>query len=431
VGSQRRYIDRMRKILPMVALALMVSACSGGGASTSTVAGADTTTQPTTTTSTTTSTTTTSTTTTTTTITTTTVPVPVGVPEEPSQPAPPPEPNIVDGFTGRGVVTIAGGGAELYEEIGGDPFVVAREGLVFAGERTQGDWIEVFTSCDSTAWVNSSQVLAEPPAPSFDIGAGFDFSNATVVIDPGHGGPWNIGAVSPAGLSEEAVNLDIARRVVDLLDEPHSVDWDTGEIFSGDEIPAAGWVLSTRVGDADTGDYEAGLTFRTELANAANASAMVAIHNNAGWEVHLDMPGADVYYQSQIPASRRFARIMVQELRRSFSPFDADWVGAIMTGAKSRLSPSDGSSQYYGILRRGEMPTVITEGAYIANPSEADLLATPEFRQAYADALYRGLVRFLTTDDTGLAPDSDPEIWNGNAGSGDARPECVIPAQGE
>ena len=156
---------------------------------------------------------------------------------------------------------------------------------------------------------------------------------------------------------------------------------------------------------------------------------MVAIHNNAGWEVRLDYPGSDVYYQSQITDSRRFAKIMVEELRRSFAPFEADWVGAIEVGAKSRLSPRDGNPQYYGILRRAEMPTVIAEGAYIANQSEADLLATPEFRQAYAEAVYRALVRFLTTADTGDGVDSDPEIWTGVAGSGDARPDCVIPAQ--
>jgi hypothetical protein len=122
---------------------------------------------------------------------------------------------------------------------------------------------------------------------------------------------------------------------------------------------------------------------------------------------------------------------MVQELVRSFSGFEADWVGAVETGAKSRLSPREPHAQYYGILRRSEMPTVIAEGVYIANQSEADLLATAEFRQSYAEAVYRALIRFLTTDDTGDADDSDPEIWAGSAGSGDARPDCVIPAQDE
>jgi N-acetylmuramoyl-L-alanine amidase len=300
---------------------------------------------------------------------------------------------------------------------------------MFSAQQQQGEWIEVFTTCDALAWVKSDDVLAQPPSEPATIGAGFDFAKATIVIDPGHGGPWNTGAASPSGLAEKTVNLDIARRVRDLLSEPRTVDWATGEIFSGNGIPGAGWVILTRSGEGDQGDYEAGLFYRSYLANSANAHAMVAIHNNAGWEVRLESPGSDVYYQSQVPESRRFAKIMVEELLRSFAPFDAEWVGAVETGAKSRLSPREGNPQYYGILRRSEMPTVIAEGVYISNPSEADLLATPEFRQAYADAVYRALVRFLTTDDVGGASDSDPLIWYGNAGSGDARPDCVIPAQ--
>jgi N-acetylmuramoyl-L-alanine amidase len=336
---------------------------------------------------------------------------------------------VADTFSGHGVVTIAAGGAALYEDVKSEPFVTAREGLVFSAQGMEGDWIEVFTTCDAPAWVHSSEVLAQPPAPAAEIGSGFDLAEATIVVDPGHGGSWNTGASGPAGLSEKEINLDIARRVRDLLNEPHTVDWATGEIYLGDEIPATGWVLLTRVGDGEAADYEAGLFYRSYLANAANAHAMVAIHNNAGWEIQRDTPGSDVYYQSQIPESRRFAKIMVEEMLRSFAPFEADWVGALETGAKSRLSPREGNLQYYGILRRSEMPTVIAEGAFIANPSEAALLATPEFRQAYAAAVYRSLVRFLTTDDVGGGRDTDPVIWEGNAGSGDARADCVIPSQ--
>jgi N-acetylmuramoyl-L-alanine amidase len=340
-------------------------------------------------------------------------------------------PHIVDGFEGVGVVTLAAGGAALYEQIGDEPFVTAREGLMFSAQRMEGQWIEVFTTCDALAWVNTSDVLALPPAPDADIGNGFNLAEAVIVVDPGHGGPWNTGAASPSGLVEKDINLDIARRVHDLLSEPRTVDWATGEIFFGDEVAAAKWIIMTRVGDGDAADYEAGLFYRSYLANAANAHAMVAIHNNAGWEVRMETPGSDVYYQSQIPESRRFAKIMVEEMHRSFAPFEADWVGALETGAKSRLSPREDNPQYYGILRRSEMPTVIAEGAYIANQSEADLLATDAFRQAYAEAIYRALVRFLTTDDVGGGRDIDPIIWQGDAGSGDARPDCVIPAQEE
>jgi N-acetylmuramoyl-L-alanine amidase len=419
----------MLKYLWLVAFVLVAAACSTDNAADTTAAAPPVTPIPTTTVAPATTAESTTSTPTTTSTTTTTIPVPVGVPAEPSPPPASPGPLIEDGFSGVGAVTVAVGGAALYDDLEADPFVVAREGLVFAAHGMDGEWIEVFTSCDAPAWVHSSEVLAQPPAAAADIGEGFSFADATIVIDPGHGGPWNTGAVSPSGLVEKTINLDIARRVVDLLGEPHNVDWETGQLFVGSDIPAANWALTTRVGDEETGDYEAGLIFRSDLANAVNAHAMVAIHNNAGWEISLDQAGSDVYYQSQIPDSRRFARIMVEEMALSFAAFEADWVGAVQTGAKSRLSAREGNAQYYGILRRSEMPTVIAEGAYIANQSEADLLATAEFRQAYAEAIYRALVRFLTTDDTGLAPDSDPEIWAGTAGRGDARPDCVIPAQ--
>lgn len=356
---------------------------------------------------------------------------PVGVPSSPRPEPAPPVAHALEGFGGVGAVTIAAGGADLYAEIGGPVLVRAREGLVMAAEgRTEGGWIQLLTMCDTEAWVDQNEVFAEPAVPLRPIGAGFDFGDAVIVVDPGHGGPHNIGAVSPDGtMLEKDVNVDIARRLRDLLEEPHTVDWVTGTIYVGGEIPAVQRAYVTRVGEGEGVDYETGLIFRSRLANAVNAHAMMSIHNNAGWELHLEIPGSDVYYQSQIPESRRLAVILSEEFQRSFAAFDADWVGASFVGAKSRLSPRDGTSQYYGVLRRSEMPTVIGEGAYLASQSEADLLATPEFRQAYAEAAYRALVRFLTTDDPGSWPSTDPVVWDVSRGSGDARPDCVIPSQ--
>ena len=71
---------------------------------------------------------------------------------------------------------------------------------------------------------------------------------------------------------------------------------------------------------------------------------------------------------------------------------------------------------YYGLLRRATMPSVIVEGVYISEPEEEALLATPEFRQAYAEAVYRGVVRFLTTDEPGSGINR-PEVFYDNAGT--------------
>ena len=358
-------------------------------------------------------------------------PQPYGAPEKVERSPEPPLSGIQEGFLGRGVVTIAAGGAPLAHTLGGDSFVTAREGLVLAAQGYSIDrsHVWVYTSCDAYAWVPVDGVLAQLGAPERGDGLLATMADATVVIDPGHGGPWNNGASGQGRVYEKDVNLVIAQRVRDLLRAPRSVDWETGDILVGADIPAAGWVIMTRVGDGEEADYEAGLRFRSALANAANADAMVSIHNNAGINSRLQESGSDVYYQSQIEESRRFAEILVEELARSFAPFEANWVGDRRHGAVSRISARDGVSQYYGVLRRTEIPTVLAEGAYLSNPTEAALLATPEFQQAYANAVYRAIVRFLTTADAPSVTSLDPTKWKGVASNGDARRDCEIPAQ--
>ena len=309
-----------------------------------------------------------------------------------------------------------------------------REGVVLPGlgQSTDGRWTRVLTTCDQEMWLPTARVHAAPPAPPGPIGAGFDFGDAVIVVDAGHGGPVNTGAQSPGGVVEKENNLLIAARLRDLLEQPSTIDWETGAIHDGSAIPAAGRVIMTRVGDGPAGDYEAGLTFRATVANTAAAHALVSIHTNAGWDRDTEIPGSDVYYQSQRDVtkdSRRLAKLMVEELRRGLTPFEADWVGTTLMGAKSRLSPRTGG-QYYGILDDAAVPAVIAEGAYIANPSEGELLETPEFQQAYADAMYRALVRFLTTDDPGRAPSHDPEVWYGAVFRGGPQPDCQVPEQG-
>ena len=75
------------------------------------------------------------------------------------------------------------------------------------------------------------------------------------------------------------------------------------------------------------------------------------------------------------------------------------------------------------------MPAVIVEGVYISEPEEEALLATAEFRHAYAEAIYRGIVRFLTTTEEGTGVNR-PEVYHLDSGtvSGNG---CQLPAQAE
>lgn len=326
-----------------------------------------------------------------------------------------------------GVATVPPGGAPLSHFPAGPPFLTAHEGLLFAVNRIEGDWAEVLTPCDTKAWVPRESIDFEPTSFVEPAGPDFDLSTAVVAIDPGHGGA-NIGAVGPAGLIENVANLDVARRVERLFGDSHDIDWSTGLITPGDDYPAVARVLMTRTEGPPGADFEAGLLFRARLATLAGADAFVSIHNNAAPEGPLTTPGSEVFYSISDSESKRLAGILYEELIRSFSRFDIDWVGNSDRGARFRLSQR-GFIDYYGILRRSDVPTALAEGLFLSNAAEEDLLRSTDGQQAYADAVYRGIVRFLTTDDRGSGW-SDPIPTSAPvAGVGDAREDCIVPPQ--
>jgi N-acetylmuramoyl-L-alanine amidase len=198
--------------------------------------------------------------------------------------------------------------------------------------------------------------------------------------------------------------------VVELLRSPHDVDWETGEVTDGDDVPAAAAALLTRrAAGPNGGNYQLGLTFRSIVANTVDATALVSIHHNTVPETNLDHPGTEAFVSVSNPDSARLGGLIVDELRRAFARFEADWTGSPGDGLISRVDP-DGSD-YYSLLDRAEVPAVIVEGAYISNPTEEALAQTDEFQQAYAEGVYRALIRFVTTDDDPI-PAPEPILWD-------------------
>ena len=327
-----------------------------------------------------------------------------------------------------GVAVVPSGGVDLWLGPNREPYFRIHEGLSLGFTHRTDDWLLVTTSCNDTAWVHAGDVVVQPQRSAARTGAAFDLSDAVIVLDPGHGArDW--GGVGPSGLSEKKVNLDIADRIRNLMSESHEIDWATGRISAGESVSSFGDVVLTRdVIGPSGGDFEAGLGYRATLAAAAGADALVSIHNNTVPRVDSDLPGSEVYYSTGAAGSDRLAGLIYEELLRSFDRFDADWSGGELSGARARLDPDTGED-YYGLLRRATMPAVIVEGVYISEPEEEALLATEGFRQAYAEAVYRGVVRFLTTSEAGAAVNK-PEYFPYDAGtvSGNI---CELPAQSD
>lgn len=326
-----------------------------------------------------------------------------------------------------GVAVVGATGADLAASEGGEPVARLAAGLPLPVVDRAGGWLEVVDSCGNPGWVPAAEVELTPQATSPGApGPGFDLSQAVVVVDAGHGDrDW--GAIGPAGLSEKVLNLAIADRVRDLMVRSNTVDWETGVVTEGGDIPAFGKVWLTRPPEGPLdGQYEAGLAFRAELANSAGADVLVSVHNNTVPKLDSDIPGTQVLYSVGHEDSARLGSLLYEEVLRSLSAFEADWSSGDLVGAIARFDPETGDD-YYGLLRRATMPAAIVEGLFLSEAEEEALLATDEVQQAYAEGVYRGVVRFLTTDESGTGlrpPDPYPEERTPTGTSA-----CVVPSQ--
>ncbi len=198
---------------------------------------------------------------------------------------------------------------------------------------------------------------------------------ATIVLDAGHGGR-EPGAVSPGGLAEAPVNLDVVRHTQAAL-EREGVS-----------------VVLTR-----TEDYQLTLPARAEIARNLSPQAFVSVHHNAEPDGPFKGPGTETYYQQASAESKRLAGLIYEEVARALSRYEVAWVGDTDAGAKYRPGQR---GDYYAVLRLpAPVTSVLVELAFISNPPEADLLARPEVRAVEGEAVARGILRWLRTEDPG------------------------------
>ncbi|MFN2569383.1 MAG: N-acetylmuramoyl-L-alanine amidase [Candidatus Dormibacteria bacterium] len=182
-----------------------------------------------------------------------------------------------------------------------------------------------------------------------------------VALDAGHGGapddsrpgtPFDSGAVGLRGLLEKDLTLDIAQRVRQQL--------------AADLVQ----VVMTREDDRFVSVED-----RSRLAQEGGASLFVSVHLNSWTDPSVG--GSLVLYPG--PRSAPFATAMAAALQRGLAPLGVENKGTELRDDWWIHTP---------------MPVVTVEGAYLTNPQEAALLATPDFRQSLAHAIRDGLESF-------------------------------------
>lgn len=246
-----------------------------------------------------------------------------------------------------------------------------------------GETIEVLTPCGEPAIMTGGTPIHE----------------VDVVIDPGHGGPVDTGAVSPTGLAEKDINLQVSLAVYDTL--------------SSRGIPA----LLTR-----TGDYPVPIGIRTAYSNLVGARALVSIHHNAPEAPASDIPGVEIFVQNETPESARLGGLIYDSSMAALSGFDVDWDRAPDAGVMTVLNGA--SEDAYGMVRLPDAPSALVELGYIANRAEAELFSDPDYVPTVSAALSDAVEAFLTTEETG-APLVEGRIFTPQRGVG--RDQCIEP----
>ncbi|MXV90100.1 MAG: N-acetylmuramoyl-L-alanine amidase [Acidimicrobiia bacterium] len=225
-------------------------------------------------------------------------------------------------------------------------------------------------------------LVRTPCGNAAEVTGGDPIDGMRVVLDPGHGGPFETGAVGPNGLGEDELNLTLSRAVLAEL--------------ARRGISAA----TTR-----TGDYGSLLSVRAALADAVGAAVLISLHHNGPTHRLGDSPGTEVYVQSdddETPRSEsaRLGGLLYEEITTALGMFaDVSWSRLPDAGVLRVLSPWGGDA--YGMIRRPVIPAVLVEYGYLSNRSEAELFATDDYIGIAAVATANAIEDYLNTDRPG------------------------------
>ena len=247
----------------------------------------------------------------------------------------------------------------------------------------------------------AAYLVRTPCGNAAEVSTGDPIQKARVVLDPGHGGKWNTGAIGPNDLVESDLNLRLSRAVRDEL---------------ADRGVAA---VITR-----TGDYGMLISVRAALADAlraVGAEAMISIHHNAPTWGPSNLPGTEVYVQSATAQrarsdSARLGGLLYEEITAALATFDnIAWSRLRDAGVLRVLLP--GGEDAYGIVRRPAIPTALIEYGYLSNPSEAELFATDEYITVAAKATADAIDAYLSSDRPGTGFIREPRQFHSHSGS--------------
>lgn len=217
-----------------------------------------------------------------------------------------------------------------------------------------------------------------------------------IVIDAGHGG-HDSGTLGPAGLEEKDVVLDVALRLGSLLKQRLGAD-----------------VIYTR-----TDDTFIPLETRTAIANQAQADLFISVHANSSSDP--ETRGVETYYlnftssadalevaarensvsdESIHQLSDLVKKIALQDKINESREFASDVEESLYSGLEQGnpgLKDRGVKKAPFVVLIGANMPSILAEISFLTNPEDAQELRRPAYRERIAEALYRGVARYVSS----------------------------------
>ena len=238
----------------------------------------------------------------------------------------------------------------------------------------------------SPASLAAPVATAPSPAKSEKTATNPRVAKFRIALDAGHGG-WDEGTIGRKGLMEKDLALDIVARVGKLVTDRLGAE-----------------VVYTR-----RDDTYIPLEKRAEIANMSQADFFVSIHAN-----YSDTPtarGVETYYSNsysslnaRIPGADEkvkqvnWTNVDIRE-KALQSQRLAESVQNALYGRVAKENPgvSDRGVKKasYVVLTGTTMPAILAEVAFVSSPADEKSLKRSAYRQRIAEALYKGIARFV------------------------------------
>jgi N-acetylmuramoyl-L-alanine amidase len=216
-----------------------------------------------------------------------------------------------------------------------------------------------------------------------------------IVIDAGHGG-HDSGTLGVGGIEEKDVVLDVALRLGKLLHDRLGAE-----------------IVYTRADDTFIP-----LETRTAIANKAQADLFISVHANSSQD--SSARGVEVYYlnftsdpDAMRVASRENAvstqsvhelsdlvkkialKDKIDESRELATDVDAGLYAGLAKGNEG-LKNRGVKKAPFVVLIGANMPSILAEISFVTNPTDAEQLQRPQYRERVAESLYNGVARYAS-----------------------------------